>query len=276
LSSTWSALTTQEAVRFEEGYDRTEAAALHALDLDSLQGTALANLAFVRAQRSRSLSVGMELIDRAVAVDPSNAEVFLVKSALYRHAGLWDQAIDAIRVGHQLDPLAPYYLEREATIELCAGRPATALKLAESELTMIPNDAAAQNARVRSLVWLGRYDEAIAAWRQQALSNSNAALAEQLAGARGSAGYWAATHLVGQQRLSVLERKGKRGWVSPRVIMRAQFAAGDTTAAFDALTRAASEREPSLFRMACNPDFDEVRETPHFVALQKQVGFLPP
>ena len=57
--------------------------------------------------------------------------------------------------------------------------------------------------------------------------------------------------------------------------MRAQFAAGDTTAGFAALAAAEREKDVSLYRLRCQPDFDEVRGTAHFAAVVRRVGGLP-
>ncbi|HEY8833098.1 MAG TPA: BTAD domain-containing putative transcriptional regulator, partial [Gemmatimonadaceae bacterium] len=166
LSSVWSAETFTDQVRFDEGYDHATAAAERALALDSLQGTAWANLAILRALRARNLKAGLDPMRRAIQAEPANPEIFMIQSALYRTAWQWDQARDAIRVARQLDPLTPYYLDREATIEICANRPSEALKLYQGELDLNASKLARQG-RTRSLALLGRFDAAIASWREQ-------------------------------------------------------------------------------------------------------------
>ena len=59
--------------------------------------------------------------------------------------------------------------------------------------------------------------------------------------------------------------------------MTAEFAAGDTVAGFrDLEALATPDAENPLYRLSCMADLDEVRRTPHFIAIQKRVGHLPP
>lgn len=282
LSSVWSALAAQALVPFDEGYDHAEAAAMRALALDSTQGTAWANLGGVRAIKYRNLSVGEELIRRAVAADPSNPEVFLVQAGLYRHAQRWDQARDAVRIARRLDPFSRLYMEREATIDLCAGRPEPALEIFESGLAVDPSDDALQQGRIRALAWLGKYGEAIAAWRARVAASSatpaaarDTALAHLLATAHGESGYWAARHAEGRSRLRALARGAAGNPVLPLKVAQAQFAAGDTAAGFATLALMERQQDFTLYRLPCMPDFDEVRRTPHFRAIVERVGGLP-
>ena len=274
LSSVLSAATVSDRVPFDEGYDRATAAAERALALDSLQGTALANLGVLRALRSRSLQAGLDLMRKAIRAEPANPEIFLVQSAMYRTAWQWDKARDAIRVARQLDPLTPYYVDREATIELCAGRPGDALKLYQNELELNP-DKLTRDGLTRSLALLGRYDEAIASWREQALAERNRPLADALGRVHGESGYWKMKHIAGQKRLAALEKDAGGRWISPMERLRARFAAGDSAGGFEALARAERDRTTALYRLTCMPDLDEVRHTPRFVAVVARVGGLP-
>lgn len=274
LSSVWSAATVADQVPFDEGYDHATAAADRALALDSLQGTAWANLGILRAMRSRSLNAGLEAMRRAIQAEPANPEIFLVQSSLYRTAWQWDQARDAIRVARQLDPLTPYYIDREATIEICAGRPGDALKLYRGELELNP-DKLARRGVTRSLALLGRFDEAIASWREEALAGHDRPLYDALGRAQGEAGYWSLKHIEGRKRLARLEKDKERRWIAPMETMRARFAAGDLEGGFEALARAERDRAVALYRVGCMPDVDEVRKTPRFEAVVARVGGLP-
>jgi DNA-binding SARP family transcriptional activator/TolB-like protein len=274
LSSVVASETVSDQVPFDEGYDRATAAAERALALDSLEGTALANLAVLQMLRSRNLQAGLDLMQRAVRAEPANPEIFMVQSAVYRTAWQWDKARDAIRVARQLDPLTPFYLDREATVEICAGRPADALKLYQNELALNP-DQIARAGVTRSLALVGRYDDAIGSWREQALAEHDRHLADALGLVHGESGYWSMKHIEGRKRLSALEKDAGRRWISPMETMRARFAAGDSAGGFEALGRAERDRAVGLYRLTCMPDLDEVRNTPHFAAIVARVGGLP-
>jgi tetratricopeptide (TPR) repeat protein len=275
LSSAWSALTNAEKVPFDHGVELAEASANRALALDSLQGSALANLGFLRALKMKSLAIGLEYMNKAMSADPSNPEVFLVRSALYRHAWKWDEARASILIAKQLDPLSVFYPERAAALEMCAGRPGVALTHYESELRIRPREPSAMNGRVRALALLGRYEDAIAAWRANARTAADTALEQRLARAHGDTGYWAVRHEAGRRTLKKLRKTTPDGAIPLLTITRANFAAGDVDAGYATLAEAVRRKEHWLYRLNCIPDFEEVRETTRFAAVIKAIGPLP-
>ena len=273
LSSSWAILSLSQ-VPFELGYDRSSAAAARALALDSLQGSAWGNLAIMRALKYRSVAVGLELIDKAVAAEPGNPEIFQIKSTIFRHAHEWDKALDAVRVAHALDPLSPSYPEREAFTELCADRPADALRLYQAELATNPDFKGAQVGLVRALARLGRYDEAISKWRSYA-DSTNHEVIDALARAHGESGYWNAKHVEGRQALAALKKEQAQGYVAQQRVLQAYFQAGDLDAGFKELEAAMRDKNQRLYHLPCMPGVDEVREMPRFKAIEQQVGGLP-
>ena len=276
VSSIWATRTASDQVPPDEGYARVTAAAERALAIDSTDGTALANLGFARALERRDLSAGLPLIRRAIELEPSNAESYLVASFLLRHAHRWDEARDFIRLGHELDPLTPRYGENEAGIELCAGRPVASEQVYRRLLDLRPRSTEASEGLVRALAAQGRWDEALSAWREMdPLQRPDPTIVVPAGHARGREGYLAAWHAEGRARLAqlVLATKGER--VSPRGHTAYLFQSGDTTAGFAALERAVVERAVWLHRMPCIAWLDEVRDTPHYRALLARVGTLP-
>lgn len=272
LSSTWAWQAVSGVVPFDEGYERASAAANRALAIDSLQGSAWANLAALRANKYGDLAAGLELVRKAEAAEPSNPEVFAIKSTLFRSAHLYDQARDAMRVARQLDPLNSWYLDREAGVEFCADRPEAALRLYQSELAMNPSDRRAQTGLTRSLALLGRYDDAIASWRRESVAAGDTALAKALAAAKGKEGYWGLQHAEGRKRLASLERQSGR--VSPFLLMQARFASGDAEGGFRALIKAEEAGTPAVYRLSCFQYIDEFRHTPRFTVAVARIGAL--
>ena len=251
LSSTYAAQASSTlggaGIAFDELVDRAEASALRAVTLDSMQGTAWANLGYVRALKDRNLSVGMALIAKAERVDPSNPEVFLVAAALYRHAWRWDKALDEIRVARRLDPLSPYYLEREATIDVCADRIDAALRVFDQELAMSPRNGLAVEGRTRALALLGRP----------------------------APGYWDDVREKGRRRVEKLRKQGAVPLSDSLRLMQAEFAAGDTASGFAILEPIVVRRDRNLYKLPCMPDLDQVRRTPHMAAIIQRVGAMP-
>jgi tetratricopeptide (TPR) repeat protein len=272
ISSAWASQAFSGSVGFEESYDRASAAAMHALALDSLQGSAWANLAIMRALKYRSVAAGAALIQKAEAAEPSNPEIFMIKANLYREAHLYDQARDAIRVARELDPITPFYIQWEANLEFCADRPEVALQLNETEAALNPSNQVARIGVTRALAMLGRYDEAIASWRKEALALGDTSRAAQLATVHGRSGYWSQKHADGRKRLESLRRR--TNGVLPVALMQAEFAAGDADAGFRTLDAAAATDTRALYRLRCMRDLDEFRTSPRFEAAHAKIGAL--
>ena len=275
LSSVWGSQTTGGVVPFDVGYDRTSAAAARAIALDSLQGSAWANLAYVRALRYRSLAVSDELMRKAAAAEPGNPEIYLIQSVLYRLAHQWDRATDAIRVARALDALSAVYPEREAFVQLCANRPDSALRMYRAELVTNPSEPLLLRGVTRSLARLGRYDEAIQAWRAEAVAAHDDALATALTSAHGEGVFWALRHLAGRRRLRKLEDTAVHDWIAPYQMIQALFEAGEFDRAFAAIESSAREPSGRLFHLPCMAEADEVRGTARFAAAVARVGALP-
>jgi DNA-binding SARP family transcriptional activator/TolB-like protein/Flp pilus assembly protein TadD len=274
LSSVLSSRIVTDAVPFDEGFEQASAAASKALALDSMQGTALANLGLLRALKFRKLSIGEPWIEKAEAVEPSNPEVYLVKSVLYRNAHMWEKALDAIRVARKLEPLSSLYSDREALVEFCADNPAKALELYLAATPLDPTDGVVQGGITRALAMLGRYDEAIASWRTDARLQSDTAVLKALVNAKGETGYWGARHSIGRVRLKNLARQPGR--ISLIQIMRANLAAGDSVKGFEALDQIVEQKLNPMYRLTCMSDADEYRHTPRFKAITAKAGALPP
>ena len=139
---------------------------------------------------------------------------------------------------------------------------------------MNPADKLSQAGLIRSLVRLGRYDDAIATWRKQ-IDPKDHQIVEALANARGANGYWAAKHVEGQPGLVAIEKEEKAGWVSPTRSILAHFLGGDIEGGYARIEIARRLGDPRLYHLPCLPGVEEVRQTPRFQTLLKEIGPLP-
>lgn len=277
ISSTFAIPTLNDLIPFDDGYRLTALAAEKALAMDSSQAAALANLAITTALKSRRLNAGLPLMDAAVRADPSNTETWVIRSALFRHAHLYDEARDAIRVARELDPFTSLLLDREATLEICAGNPRAALELYTSEMVLNASDPFVHTGMVRTLAMLGRYDDALSWWIKKAEAEGDTARVRAVRAARGKDGYWALVHRDGQGRLDALLERQARGMerISSVKLMQAYFASGNHARGFAELTRLEAAQTPALFRLTCMPELDAVRADPRFAAAVRRIGALP-
>ena len=274
LSSAWASLTFSGQIPAEEGLTRTEAAARRTLALDSTDGTALANLGVVRAQRDGDVAGGLALVDRAKALDPGNPEIYLIGSVILRQSRRYDEARTAVRIARQLDPFNLNYADREGLMYLCEGRAAEALAIYRAAAALDSTSPVAWRGSVRSLARLGRWDEAIQTWRRHATGPSDTALAAVLAHARGQDGYWTAVHTANRPALERLLREARTEWREPVSITMALIGAGVTDSGIAKLAREARPNNPRLYNLACTPLVDELRGTPRFEAIVKRFGVL--
>lgn len=275
LSSVWASRIAFDQIDQDEGSARVSSAAQRALAIDSTEGTALANLGVVRVFDRRNLAAGMPLVRRAIANEPSNAEIFLIASYLERHAHRWDEARDLIRVARTLDPLTARFAVGEGVLEVCTGRRAASERIFRGTLEETPREPAATEGLIRSLSAQGRFDEALEVWRESLDSTFPPASSAALAGARGRSSYLAALHERGRAQLEAYRRTitGKR--VGTLRLAELLFDAGDTTAGFATLDAAVNARAIWTYLLPCFSWLDEVRETPHYRALLSRAGAMP-
>ncbi|MDX2057335.1 MAG: BTAD domain-containing putative transcriptional regulator [Gemmatimonadales bacterium] len=267
LGSAWGALAVSYAVPWADGWLKSRTASLRALELDSLQGSALANIGVFRALESRSVAAGESLVTRAIQIDPGDAGPFLAQQALYRHAWAWDKARDGIRLARQIDPLNPYFVDREALVEMCAGRPAEALALYREVLAMDSTRRDGFWGTARALATLGRWDEALDELRRYAERTRDSLVTRDLVGARGETGYWRVLEADGQRRLARLIERGRREWISRAQLGMFQVGAGWLEEGLATLEAEVATDEVGLYRLPCFAEVDRVRDNPRFQAL---------
>jgi tetratricopeptide (TPR) repeat protein len=266
VSSVWSSAAVTWEVPFDEGYALAEAAALRALALDSLQGTALANLGILRGLRDRNLAAGIALLSRSFAVEPGNPELFLIEAALYRHAWRWEEARDAIRIARRLDPLNPRYVEREAVISVCTDQPEESLALYR-EAVRLNAAGPVRDGLARALARLGRWDEALEQLREGAAARRDQPALAALRAWHGESGYWAARAAVARPRLDALLAAAQSRWVSRARLGTLYIAVGELERGLDLLEHEARAGDVGILRLPCQPDVDRVRDAPRFKAI---------
>jgi len=264
LSSAWASLAMTNEVPFAEGAQWAEAAAQRSLALDSLEGSAWLNLAVVRGIRAHSLRVADQLLDKAIAVDPGNAEIYQIKSALYRVAGRLSEARDFARMAHQMDLIRSQLYDREAILGLCGNDPAESLRLYRLQIDLDAQEVPPHRGAARALARLGHWDEAITELRiAQSLAARGSSIAVDST-ATGERGYWSLIHADGKRRLATELKRGGTGWVSATRMAGLRVAAGEFDAGLDALERDVRAGEFAPNKAVCMPDFDEVRASPRF------------
>ncbi|GJG89227.1 hypothetical protein tb265_44080 [Gemmatimonadetes bacterium T265] len=275
VATTWGFQLATDQVPADEAYENAVAAAERALALDSSEGNAWAVLAHAHMARARSFAAGAPFLRRGITADPSNPEVYIWSAEMYREVHRWDDMRAEVRRARALDPLNPDYLDQAAWSELCANRPAAALTLTDEGLRADMTHLDFWRWEITALGRLGRYDEALAAWRRAPARLLPPPVRAALGGARGAAGFWSAWRAQGRARLAGLRAAGARGYASPELVASAMVQAGDTAAGWRALNARVPARALTLYKLPCISEFDEVRGTPQYATLLARVGPMP-
>jgi DNA-binding SARP family transcriptional activator/Flp pilus assembly protein TadD len=271
----WAGLSSVYTIDASDGVEenlvaeqRAEDAGRRAMALDPREGTPLANLAVLRVAKSHRLSDGDSLLARAIALDPANPELYLIKGMIYRRARQWDKSRDAFRMARQLDPLSPGLLNRLLIVEVCSGHLKEALAVARPRLD--PTRPAEHLMLARILAGLGRWDEAVAELRVIDTSLANAA--DPTSMLTGERAYWAIRERDGRAELARFEKIAQTHKVHPVRIAMARIAAGDIDGGMSLLEQGIKIGGRLVDRLPCFPEVDRIRGTPRF---NKIIAALP-
>lgn len=269
LSSVYMIAGNNGNAPIDEAFRKVVDAAENALSRDPLQGAALANMAFGRARITRELRPNLALIDSAIRLEPSNAEIWQVKGALLRIAGYFADARHAYRTAKELEPAGANYAVYEASSWFCEGRPREALEVFADELRATSPSLSALRAARRAYAMMGKFDSALVMWTQIAVRTQDTAASTWLRASRGGDGYYRVRHRDGQRLM-------KQTVQAPMVRqMYAAFYAGDSARALG-LLRTLQQRAPEhLHNLPCNENVDEFRNARAVRAAKRQPGVLP-
>jgi DNA-binding winged helix-turn-helix (wHTH) protein/tetratricopeptide (TPR) repeat protein len=269
----WAALADSCALLAEYLYRdprpmfaEAKAAALRAVELDFEAAEAYASLAEVRLFHDWNWAEAEQAYKRAIQLNPNYSSAFLFYAWLLLTRGRFEEALHSLRQAQRIDPGSltlktvmglPYYYQRQ---------PERALEHYEQALEMDADFAQAHYYRGESLVMLGRYEEAAAAFRRVVPVHPQQALAlEAVALARNGA------EAEARQILAHLETCSAERYISPYCLARIHAGLRNEKAALAELERGVSERACWLIFLRIDPFFDDLRHSARFAALLKRV-----
>jgi tetratricopeptide (TPR) repeat protein len=256
--------------RFEppaESFRLARAAARKALDLDDTSAEVHVSLAYVSFNYDYDWAGAERGFQRAIELDPKYATAQhwygLLKSALGDHAG----SLELLREAQRVEPLSPIIAANVARIEYYGGRYEEALEGHRKALLLDPNFGEG----LLRLGWvydqMGRYDEAIATYRQ-AIDRSGT----QAQGAMGHALARAGRAAEARAVLRELETQSRSRHIDPYDIALIQIGLGQVNEAFAALNRAVDERSGMVVYARVDPKLNPLRSDPRFAALLERMN----
>lgn len=252
-----------------EAFARAKAAAEKALQLDQYLPEAHGVLGYVRAYGDFDWMGAQQSYLRAVALQPSNADLHHALSRLHAALGRIPEAVAEAERAHVLDPLSLVAHANIGIIAYFARDYAEARRRLSATLEIDPSFSTAH--------WgLGLVHEQLG---QPAQAESAFAKAIAIAG-RGrntlaSLGHMLATTGRGPEAeaiLNELTQSGRGGPINPYMLALVLVGLGRNDEALTMLEQSYSERSALLSYLGRDPRFDSLRSVPRFTALLRRMN----
>ena len=200
-----------------------------------------------------------------VAADPGNANAHYRLAILRGFSGRLEEGQAGLAVARRLEPLWAPAVANTAFLLTLAGRHAEAETEARRAIEIDPDFAYARSVLGRALVGQGRYDEAIATFRERDTPGPRGHA--DVAFAFASAGRMAEARGELDRLLSL----GRERYVPAYDIAVVHAVVGDDEAAIDWLEKAVEERS-TLALVPADPAIASLRANPRFRALLARLG----
>jgi TolB-like protein/DNA-binding winged helix-turn-helix (wHTH) protein/Flp pilus assembly protein TadD len=205
-------------------------------------------------------------LERAIEIDPRNAEARHNYAYRLLDMGRPDEAVAQIKLALELDPLNVVMHVDVAEILLLARRYDEAITAYRQALEMDPNRANAHEGLAWAYEFKGMYDEAVAAFlRSFALNGRSPEEVAELGRAYESGGirdYWRKS----------LEQELRRAYTEPVNVGNIYTRLGDKDKAFAWYEKAYRVRSPSLVGAKSSAKVDSLRSDPRYADLVRRVG----
>jgi serine/threonine protein kinase/tetratricopeptide (TPR) repeat protein len=208
---------------------------------------------------------------RAIALNPSDGEVYHWLAHYLLFVGRPQEALDAFAEARRIDPLSAFHRECQAGHYVAMGELERAEPLLRGVLEQLPSSPLAHHF----LGWLeerrGRIAEAVSCWEA-------AARASHIPNLLASVGYGYALAGRREEALQVneeLERRAGRAYVAALDRAKVFAGLGEPDEAFAWLEEAYRRRDAWLPALKIEPGFDTLRGDQRFPALLRRIGVTP-
>jgi Tfp pilus assembly protein PilF len=206
--------------------------------------------------------------NRAVALNPSDAEAHRIYSVFLSAMTRYDQAHIEIVAAQALDPLSAYNDTTAGWTFYCARQYTQAAQQCQKALELEPNFDGAHACLGYSYLGKGSYSQAINEFQKALdLSGGDAVRAVWLGRAYAQAG----DRTNALKILAQLQDQFKRTYVPPYFIATLYTALHDNDQALVWLEKAYTERDLYLAWIRFDPAVDPLRSDPRFQALQRRM-----
>ncbi len=260
LADSYILLAAYEMVRPSDVIPAARAAALRALEIDSLLAEAHVSLAWVKMEYDWDFVGARREFERAIELNPSYATAHFWYAIYFRAIGRPDDDLTERRKAEELDPLR-VIITTEVGFPLSdRGDYQLAVDQYRKALALEPDFAPAHSWLGLTYAYQGKFETAILECER----------AVELSGryVYAAAGRPAAARSLLQE----LEERSEHEYIAAWLFAPVFAKLGEMDLAFQWLERATEERGSVTHNLKVDPRFAEMRADPRFSALLKKVG----
>ncbi len=269
LADANSLLADYIAATPKESYEKAQAAALKALELDENLAEAHTSLAYVNMSYFWDWPNVEAGYRRAIELNQNYATAHQWYSEYLAAMGRFDEALSEIRRAKEIDPLAPVINAGEVWILYFARRYDEAIEAGRKLQATNPDFAEINEYLKRCYDQKGMYREAIAARQMRRklarVDPTESPAIKRAAAATSHQTYW-------RSRLEQEIDDAKREPPYPFDMAEIYSQLGDNDKAFEWLERAFEQRLYLMMFLKVAPNLDPLRDDPRFADLLKRVG----
>ena len=255
-----------------EGWPKVEAAAHRALALDSASASAYLALGSMEMFWRWDLPRAGQLIDRGLALEPSDPEAHAIRGTWFRWRGEMDSAVAEARKSVELDPLGRQWPGRLARQLILARRYPEAEAIYRGMMRDDPRAWPSYMGLSDLYRTMGRMRDAIAMWRaaDSVSGDSTDAARLPVAPSEADAARWFTDRA--RDRLDALQRNARAGeWVGSRAFAYVYASLRDTNETLRWFDSMLVHRDPSLQAVPLDPEFDFLRDDPRYKAWEAKL-----
>jgi tetratricopeptide (TPR) repeat protein len=218
-----------------------------------------------------------QLIDRGLALDPSDPEAHAVRGAWFRWRGELDSSLAEARTSHELDPLNAFFSDRTGIQLYLARRYAEAEAAHRQTIRDYPQRPEPYYGLSALYRAMGRMRDALAMRRTGLEVAGDSAAAAQIPVATSEAEADRVFADMARNDIRDLERGAGQGeWVSPSSFATAYAELRDTNRTLGWLDSMVVGHDPLLWKILVNPRYDFLRNDPRYQAWEAKLTWRRP
>ena len=151
----------QNYIDQKQGYEKARHAALKAISLDNSLAVGYLELADIKLYHDFDWKGAEEAYQKALSLEPRNAEIIYGIGDLYQGLGRWEEAVNYTKQTIVLDPLKPLYHMNFGSVQTYAGQLKEGILSYKKALELDPRFQRAHMYQGRNYLLLGKLDMAL-------------------------------------------------------------------------------------------------------------------